>query len=363
MGKKVKVVVLDDSVFFRELLAQELNKATYIEVISSMQSSLDSHEKIAELNPDVIILDADLSKNKDVEVFKRFIQKVKKSVIVISEFNLSLPEVLSAGAIGFIKKPDLYETKSIKQFADNLSIRISMAYSTNVRTNVVGSSAKNGILEKDAAVPKMGSGATQIALNPFLKTSKLDTVVIAIGASTGGTEATLLVIQDLPKETPGIVVVQHMPEGFTTMYAERLNKICAMEVKEAENGDEIKRGRVLIARGDFHMEVAGSRGAYRVELKKGEKVSGHRPSVDVLFDSVAKIVKKDAVGIILTGMGKDGADGLLRMRQNGAFTIGQDESSSVVYGMPMVAFQKGAVCKQTKCDNIANVLKEYLSKL
>jgi len=207
------------------------------------------------------------------------------------------------------------------------------------------------------------SAMSKIAGNPLLKLARLDTVVIAIGASTGGTEATLRVIKDLPKETPGIVVVQHMPEGFTTMYAERLNKICAMEVKEAENGDEIKRGRVLIARGDFHMEVAGSRGAYRVELKKGEKVSGHRPSVDVLFDSVAKIVKKDAVGIILTGMGKDGADGLLRMRQNGAFTIGQDESSSVVYGMPMVAFQNGAVCKQTKCDNIANVLKEYLSKL
>lgn len=207
------------------------------------------------------------------------------------------------------------------------------------------------------------SAMSKIAGNPLLKSSKLDSIVIAIGASTGGTEATLSVIKELPKETPGIVVVQHMPEGFTAMYAERLNKICAMEVKEAENGDEIKRGRVLIARGDFHMEVTGSGTVYRVELKKGEKVSGHRPSVDVLFESVARNVKKNAVGIILTGMGRDGADGLLKMRQNGAYTIGQDESSSVVYGMPMVAFQNGAVIKQTSCDNIANVLKEYLSKL
>ncbi|MGB5822838.1 MAG: CheB methylesterase domain-containing protein [Proteocatella sp.] len=207
------------------------------------------------------------------------------------------------------------------------------------------------------------SAMSKISGNPLFKLSKLDAVVIAIGASTGGTEATLRVIKDLPVETPGIVVVQHMPEGFTTMYAERLNRICAMEVKEAEHGDEIRRGRVLIARGDFHMEVAGFRGGYRVELKKGEKVSGHRPSVDVLFDSVARLVKKDAVGIILTGMGKDGADGLLKMRQSGAFTIGQDEASSVVYGMPMVAFQNGAVCKQTSGENIAYVLKEYLSKL
>ncbi|WP_071604453.1 CheB methylesterase domain-containing protein [Proteocatella sphenisci] len=193
--------------------------------------------------------------------------------------------------------------------------------------------------------------------------SKLDTTVIAIGASTGGTEAILKVIQKLPKETPGVVVVQHMPEGFTAMYADRLNKICQMDVKEAEDGDKIRRGLVLIARGDLHMEVAGPPGAHRVVLTKGEKVSGHRPSVDVLFESVARTVKKNAIGIILTGMGKDGAQGLLKMRENGAFTIGQDEESSVVYGMPMVAFQRGAVIKQTSCDNIAGVLMDYLGKL
>ena len=193
--------------------------------------------------------------------------------------------------------------------------------------------------------------------------SKLDTTVVAIGASTGGTEAILRVIQKLPKDTPGIVVVQHMPEGFTAMYADRLNKICEMDVKEAEDGDRIRRGLVLIARGDQHMEVTGSPGAYRVILKGGEKVSGHRPSVDVLFESVARTVKKNAVGIILTGMGRDGAEGLLKMRENGAFTIGQDEQSSVVYGMPMVAFQKGAVVKQASCDNIAGVLMDYLSRL
>ena len=194
-------------------------------------------------------------------------------------------------------------------------------------------------------------------------TLKLDTTVIAIGASTGGTEAILKVIQKLPRETPGLVVVQHMPEGFTAMYAERLNKICQMDVKEAEDGDKIRRGLVLIARGDLHMEVAGPPGAYRVVLTKGEKVSGHRPSVDVLFESVAKVVKKNAIGIILTGMGKDGAQGLLKMRENGAFTIGQDEQSSVVYGMPMVAFQSGAVEKQSSCDNISGVLMDYLGKL
>lgn len=200
------------------------------------------------------------------------------------------------------------------------------------------------------------------AMGMLLNSSRLEATVIAIGASTGGTEAILRIIEKLPKETPGIVVVQHMPEGFTSMYAKRLDHLCEMQVKEAEHGDEIKRGRVLIARGNFHMEVAGSGGRYHIELRKGEKTSGHRPSVDVLFDSVARVVKKEAIGIILTGMGKDGSEGLLRMRQNGAFTIGQDEASSVVYGMPMAAYQNGAVCRQVSCDNIAEAIIEYLGK-
>lgn len=194
--------------------------------------------------------------------------------------------------------------------------------------------------------------------------SKLDQIVIAIGASTGGTDATTEVVKSLPKDTPGIVVVQHMPEGFTGMYAKRLNTICHMEVKEAENGDKIQRGRILIAPGGLHLRVVKAvGGGYSVTCSSGEKITGHRPSVDALFESVASTVGKNAVGIILTGMGRDGAEGLLRMRKNGAFTIGQDEKSSVVYGMPMAAYNIGAVVRQGSLREIPELLKGYLSRL
>lgn len=196
-----------------------------------------------------------------------------------------------------------------------------------------------------------------------LTSSKLDQIVIAIGASTGGTEATTEVIKDLPKDTPPIIIVQHMPEGFTSMYAQRLNTICQMEVKEAVHGDKLQRGRVLIAQGGIHLRVVRSPGGYSVSCLDGEKISGHKPSVDAMFHSVAEVVGKNAVGIILTGMGRDGADGLLHMKQKGAFTIGQDEQSSVVYGMPMAAYNIGAVARQGSLKEIPEILKGYLSRL
>ena len=187
--------------------------------------------------------------------------------------------------------------------------------------------------------------------------------VIAIGASTGGTEATLQVLKDLPADTPGIVVTQHMPEGFTKMYADRLNRLCHMKVKEAQSGDAIERGQVLIAPGDFQMKVVRVGNRYSVSCYSGEKVSGHRPSVDVLFQSVADTAGASSVGIIMTGMGRDGADGLLSMKKKGAFTIGQDAESCVVYGMPMVAYNIGAVTTQVSCPNISNVLLKHLYSL
>jgi two-component system chemotaxis response regulator CheB len=185
--------------------------------------------------------------------------------------------------------------------------------------------------------------------------------VVAIGASTGGTEAIHSIIAALPREMPGILVVQHMPPVFTELYAQRLNNSCELEVKEAKNGDEVKPGRVLIAAGDYHMRLAKSNMGYFVKCFRGEKVNGHCPSVDVLFNSVAEVARDKAVGIILTGMGSDGAKGILNMRKKGAFTIGQDEKSSVVYGMPMAAYNMGGVIKQLPLDNIAKELLNYLS--
>ena len=197
---------------------------------------------------------------------------------------------------------------------------------------------------------------------PPLPRNVLDSTIIGLGASTGGTEATLAVLQKLPAGMPGIVITQHMPEGFTEMYAQRLNRICSLEVKEAKNGDIIRPGLALIAPGGKQMEVVRSGRNYIVQCRPGAKVSGHRPSVNVLFNSIAENVAINKVGIIMTGMGSDGADGLLNMRKKGAFTIGQDKDSCVVYGMPMVAFNIGAVCTQASCDNIPSVLLNHLKK-
>ena len=202
--------------------------------------------------------------------------------------------------------------------------------------------------------------ATPVRTFPPLSRNVLDTTIIAIGASTGGTEATLAVLKKLPANIPGMVITQHMPEGFTAMYAERLNRICQMEVREAKNGDMIRPGLALIAPGALQMEVVSVPGGYSVKCYPGEKISGHRPSVDCLFNSIAQNVGIRKVGIIMTGMGRDGADGLLRMRQKGAYTIGQDKESCVVYGMPMVAYNIGAVCTQASLEHMPAILMKHL---
>ena len=191
----------------------------------------------------------------------------------------------------------------------------------------------------------------------------LDRVLIGLGASTGGTEATWEVMKRLPEDVPPIVIVQHMPPGFTKMYADRLNRLCRMEVREAQSGDELHRGLALVAPADLQCRVVRIGSRYTVNCSPGEKISGHRPSVDALFHSMAEVVSCKMVGIIMTGMGQDGAAGLLAMRKKGAYTIGQDKESSVVYGMPGVAAKIGAVATQASCENIANVLLRHLKTL
>lgn len=193
--------------------------------------------------------------------------------------------------------------------------------------------------------------------------SALNRVIIGLGASTGGTEATLEVMKHLPADIPGMVIIQHMPPGFTKMYAERLNRLCQMEVREAVNGDIIQRGLALVAPADLQVGMVRIGDRYKISCIPGEKISGHRPSVDALFHAMAKTVQCNMVGIIMTGMGRDGADGLLAMRKEGAYTIGQDKESSVVYGMPMVAYNVGAVQVQASCEAIAGVLMKHLKGL
>lgn len=350
MIKKIRVLVVDDSMLFRKVLVEKLSQYNFIEIIGYAVDAFDAKLKIPTMKPDVVTLDVEMPRLNGIEFLKQMMPIHPVPVVLVSSLNLNVFEALSAGAVDFVRKPDMVQQASISTFISELSSKISIASHAKVHASGVR-----------PAITSPGSAAASPTISRF--NPRLDNLVIALGASTGGTEATLTVLKDLPADTPGIVVVQHMPEGFTKMYAERLNRLCQMEVKEAKNGDRVQRGRVLIAPGDLQMKVVKMGTYYTVSCYPGEKVSGHRPSVDVLFNSVAESVKQNAVGIIMTGMGRDGASGLLNMRKNGAYTIGQNKESCVVYGMPMVAFNIGGVCIQSSCENISAVLKKHLSKL
>ena len=348
--KKIKVLVVDDSMLFRKVLVENLSKKPSIEIVGYAVDAFDAQNKIKKLNPDVVTCDVEMPRMSGIDFVKKFLPIHPVPIILVTALNLNVFDALKAGAVDFVRKPDMSRSGNMDTFINALALKITIA-----------SKAKVKVPGTASALPpiKKPMGSFQCNMSALAQNS----TVIAIGASTGGTEATLEVVRDLPANTPGIVVTQHMPEGFTKMYAERLNRICKMEAKEAENGDKIVKGRILVAPGNLQMEVARSGVSYVVRCYPGERVSGHCPSVDVLFRSMAANVGRNGIGIILTGMGKDGADGLLQMRNKGSFTIGQDKDSCVVYGMPMVAQNIGAVCQQASCSNIANVLLNHLNKL
>jgi two-component system chemotaxis response regulator CheB len=247
-------------------------------------------------------------------------------------------EALEAGAVDFVPKPHSYIYDGKDEMRDELIAKVKAA-----------SRAK--VFQKTLSTPQV---ANQTSL------SQTTNKIVAIGASTGGTEALKDVLMALPRNAPGIIIVQHMPANFTPLFAQRLNSLCSIEVREAKNGDSVTNGLALIAPGDFHMVLRRSGARYYVEIGNGEKVSGHRPSVDVLFNSVAKIGGANAIGVILTGMGADGAKGLLAMKNAGANTIGQDEASCVVYGMPKVSYEIGAVEKQLPLGKIADGIISFI---
>ena len=268
-------------------------------------------------------------------------------MILVSSLNLKVFDALAVGAVDFVRKPD--DQQSTEAFIAALVQKVIIASSARPRP-AAAAAATGGTLSA-GAIPKLGNSPN------------LNNVIIGLGASTGGTEATLAVMKRLPADIPPMVIVQHMPPGFTKMYAERLNRLCAMEVKEAQSGDELRRGLAVVAPADLQCRVVRIGTRYTVNCTPGEKVSGHRPSVDAMFQSMADVVTCKMVGIIMTGMGQDGAVGLLAMRKKGAYTIGQDKESSVVYGMPGVAQNIGAVMVQASCDNVSNVLLRHLKSL
>lgn len=377
---KIKVLVVDDSALFRQMIIQHLSSKPNIEVVGYAINAYDAKQKIPQLKPDVLTLDVEMPGLNGIEFLKQLLPTTPLPVVLVSSLNLSVFDALSAGAVDFVRKPDMSVANSKNTFFTSLVLKVQAASKAKVRVPQTGSgSTPAAAPAASPAIPQTparfqgkstapGPAAAQhsAAAKPMpfppLSRNVLDSTIIGLGASTGGTEATLEVLKRLPANIPGMVITQHMPEGFTEMYAQRLNRICAMEVREAKNGDIIHPGLALIAPGAKQMEVIRSGRNYMVQCRAGAKVSGHCPSVDVLFNSIAKNVAINKVGIIMTGMGRDGADGLLKMRQSGAFTIGQDKDSCVVYGMPMVAYNIGAVCTQASCENIASVLLNHLKK-
>jgi len=340
VSRRIKVLIVDDSLLFRETLAREIAKDFGIEVIGTAQDPYDARDKILELKPDVVTLDVEMPKMGGIDFLRKLMPQYPLPVIVVSSVGKNVFDALDAGAVDFVTKPDMSKPGGLNSFINELIVKIKIA-----------STAKVGSFKKDYE-------AAKIVSNHGIDISN---TILAIGASTGGTEAIYSVITALPRDMPGILIVQHMPPVFTKLYADRLNNSCKLEVKEAQDGDAVKPGRVLVAAGDFHMRLAKSPSGYIVRCEQGERVNGHCPSVDVLFDSVSEVAKEKAIGVILTGMGADGAKGLLNMRKKGAYTIGQDEKTSTVYGMPMVAFNIGAVAKQLPLDKIPQEICNHLS--
>lgn len=330
---RIKVLIVDDSLLFREVLKQGLSSDADIQVVATAGDPFEARDKILQFEPDVMTLDVEMPKMSGIEFLRRLIPQYPLPVIVISAVNEAVFDATHAGAVDFVTKPDVQSARRVADFFDELIRKIKIASQANVR-----------------------STSAVAAPEPIQAAGKYAKRIIAIGASTGGTEAIFSVLKSLPPTVPGIVIVQHIPPVFSRMYAERLAKFTKLAAKEAETGDVVKPGTVLVAPGDQHMRVRKAGEQFTVECFRGDKVNGHCPSVDVLFESVAKHGGAQAVGIILTGMGYDGAKGLLAMRRAGARTVGQDEKSSVVYGMPKVAYSIGAVEKQVALQQIPQLI-------
>ncbi|MCI9405316.1 MAG: chemotaxis response regulator protein-glutamate methylesterase [Oscillospiraceae bacterium] len=343
--KKIRLLIVDDSIFFRQALEKGFSSDPRIEVVGTAVDAMDAMDKIKAIRPDVVTLDVEMPKLNGIDFLKKLMPVHPVPVVVVSSAPIRVLDALGAGAVDFVRKPEIKGPDGMKSFMSELIVKVKIA-----------STARVGKKPSPPLAPAFKAPQSLTLSGPAQKD-----IVIAIGASTGGTEAILEVVKDLPATTPGIVIVQHMPPVFTNMYAQRLDRICKMSVKEAAHGDRVETGKIIIGAGEFHLRLAKDSRGYYVRSEPGAKVSGHCPSVDVLFDSVAAVAKQNAMGIELTGMGADGANGLLKMRQAGAYTVGQDKETCVVYGMPMVAFNIGAVQKQLPLGEIGSEIIRYLN--
>ena len=347
-GRKVRVLVVDDSALVREVLRTGLNADPEIEVVGTATDPFNARDKIVKLRPDVLTLDVEMPKMDGVEFLRQLMPQFPLPVVMVSALTergqkITL-EALDSGAVDFVTKPTSNLAAGLEGMMSQLRRKVKVASTANV-------AHWKGRKPRRRLEPP-----TQRALAASTNNA------IIIGASTGGTEAIREVISGFPVTTPGVVVVQHMPAGFTRMFAERLDEQSTMKVVEAKDGDSIIPGRVLIAPGEHHLEIKRSGGSYKVKCYPGPKVNGHCPSVEVLMKSAAQAFGKHAVGVMLTGMGGDGAVGLKAMRDAGARTLAQDQKTSVVFGMPKVAWEMGAAEKLVPIDRISDTVLNWLSK-
>ncbi|EOC99259.1 protein-glutamate methylesterase/protein-glutamine glutaminase [Caldisalinibacter kiritimatiensis] len=352
MKRKIKVLIIDDSALVREVLSKLLQDDEVIDVVATARDPIDSIEKIKKYKPDVLTLDLQMPKMDGLTFLKRVMALHPFPIIVISSLtkkgSIETIKALELGAIDFVAKPTIGINKGLKDLKEEIIRKVK--YGASVDTNKL-----NRLYRQS----KVNINTSEIQKN-VAKKSTIE--LIAIGASTGGTNAVRYIVKKFPKNLPPVIVVLHMPPRFTTTYAEDLNKTCVVTVKEAQDGEEILDGTVYIAPGDRHLTIQKGISGYYIKIDQGPKINHVRPSIDKTFFSIADIVSPNCIGVILTGMGNDGAKGLKKMHNRGSLTIAQDEESSIVFGMPKQAIDIGAVDKVYPLDEIAFRILEALNK-
>ncbi|HUN26936.1 MAG TPA: chemotaxis response regulator protein-glutamate methylesterase [Steroidobacteraceae bacterium] len=359
--RRIRVLIVDDSALVRQLLTDMLARDRSIEVVGVAGDAHMAREKIKQLNPDVLTLDVEMPKMDGLTFLRNLMRLRPMPVVMVSSLTEHGADVtldaLALGAVDYLAKPRLDIAASLPEYADELIEKVKAAAGASVRAlDAHGLGAQSSASR--ALAPSLLSGARGSA-RPLRTTDR----IIAIGASTGGTEAIKEVLVGLPPDIPGVVVAQHIPKAFSGTFARRMNEYCQLRVTEAEHGQQVLAGHAYVAPGDRHLRIARDGTRYVLELDDGAPVNRHKPSVDVLFRSVAQCAGRNAIGLLLTGMGKDGARGLLEMREAGSHTLAQDEATSVVWGMPGEAVAIGAAERVLALPHIAAALATLASAL
>ena len=341
--KPIRVLIVDDSPTVQSVLTSIVSGEAGIEVVGTASDPFEAKDLVLNVKPDVITLDIEMPRMDGITFLKRLMSFRPLPVIMISSYtrenSLRTFEALDAGAVDFVAKPTENVKNGLEQLRHEITTKIRAAAQANVKPSFL--------------FEKLERPAPEVAIEPSDK-------IIAIGASTGGTRAIQRVLSSMPANVNGIIIVQHMPARFTRTFAQNLDVSCGMDVKEADEGDRVERGKVLVAAGGWHLEMDSDHNGYYVRLQDGRPIKYQRPSVDVLFHSVAKTAGRNAIGILLTGMGNDGSDGLLAMKEAGALTIAQDEATSIVFGMPGSAIERGAAEVVAAIDDVAGIVLSEL---